>query len=535
MPFFRKTTAARTAATAPQQPADSVHDYRNIRRRTIRSDDKQATAAEILRLANSSKPRDTKFAAGIVRDLLDFKAGEYQKRQAQMHSALASLRKRFQSPPQDAGVTYDACVMLVKNRSSVFKSKLPDTAKRLVEAVLRLQLPSPGVVSDANRDFLRECKFTQLMTLADDDAEIDKHVQSFFESCRSSNDKYFRALNRATSKPPQYYRYYTHADALNLICKDIYRLSDDDANPEDLHYFVQRPAGVAGAPGIDSMLLNATDWVRQQGELDLGVEGLLLGSVSDRRKDLKHDLNFKEGRDWGGLRAGLLEPHIRNDGVVLRLPSKEGRGRRLGGTTNSVLPVTIQICKSLRCWRDDRRRGARPARDIESIGRMCLAMCFVGIAQSFNVAMGLGLDTMGLYLGHGTSRRIHEESKEKLRNAGISKSFLNALNFFESNRVNIKKTGKIADGCNASSRSFAYHSFFMVEGGEEGRRWRRFVKYSVPVSVSFREAGAYYSLAYATSRGTIVSVSRKNFGRMVTTSGEEYLKLDSPSGFFPGD
>jgi hypothetical protein len=152
---------------------------------------------------------------------------------------------------------------------------------------------------------------------------------------------------------------------------------------------------------------------------------------------------------------------------------------------------------------------------MESIGGMCLAMCYVGCCQSFIHAIGLGADLAWTLLTtlFRFDRTAYKEALEDLQKSGIGKPVIDALNFFESNRVTIETSGRYCDGCNVSSRSFTYHSFFVVEGGQEGRRWRRFVKYSVPVNVSFREAGAYYTLAHATSRGTIVSVSKNNFGR----------------------
>jgi hypothetical protein len=504
MALFRNTTAARAFAAAPQ-PANVVQEYRNIERHNISSNDKQTTATEILRLAASSNPRDKKFATGIVRDLMDFKAAEYQKKQSRMQSALGSLRQRFQSPPNGAQVTYDACVMLVKNRSSIFKSKLPDTARKLVEAMLEIHLPLPGIVSDANKDFLGTCNLAQKVNRTEERQLIDKCLQDFFEACTSGNDKHWNAMAQTSRS---YYRYISHADALNLIGKDVAR-----DLVETRAFFCHQPARVGGASGTDSMLLIASDWVRQQDELDVGLQGVL----PDRKFNELH-LRSQPRHFKGSLKGDLLDNLDFSNGAALRLPIGVDNSRRLGGTSVTVSPHAIAALENVGCWRHYERRGVRPARDIESVGGLCTAMCLVGLSQTFCRCRGMAMDVLpGLVLHRSQKEGLlreqgrlrYENSKEELRNGGWP-GFDSTI-FLESRHASIRTICFSCDGGNVGSSFFWYNTLFLIEGGEEGRRWRRFVKYSVPVTVSFRGAGAYYSLAGATSRATLVSVSQSPF------------------------
>ena len=192
MPFFRSQRN-----NAPQQTPQQ--HYKSLRRGNITSAGKTATVDKLLALAASNNTTEKKIVTDVVRNLLDFKAAEKANNRNTINTALRGVRSAI---PQanNQGLTYDECLELAKNRSGLFQRKLPDTLKRLVDDLLLLSLPSPGLITDTNRAFLIDCGLRAKVNLATPSQQLKREFEEHFANTKEC----FININNRTIRPTRF-------------------------------------------------------------------------------------------------------------------------------------------------------------------------------------------------------------------------------------------------------------------------------------------------------------------------------------------
>lgn len=197
--FFSRSTNQQAVSNAQQPRQSASEQYAALRRKDISSTGKANTSQALRNLLRGSSSTEKQFATQVLRSLLDFKAAEYAKNNTGMQNALSQLRAAFRSPPPAAGVTYTDCLELGKNRSRIFKSKLPDTLRGLTQEAMNVFGPK-SVVTQTNHKFLFDAGLGGNVNIAERASVIDGNIRSLCRSLSKENDHFW---NQFLKKAPR--------------------------------------------------------------------------------------------------------------------------------------------------------------------------------------------------------------------------------------------------------------------------------------------------------------------------------------------
>lgn len=423
--FFSRSSiqqAAPQAVPNAQQPQQSASaQYAALRRKDISKTGKATTSQALRNLLRGSSPAEKQFATEVLRTLLDFKAAEYAKNNTGMQNALSQLRAAFSSPPPAAGVTYTDCLELGKNRSRIFKSKLPDTLRELAQEAMNVCGPR-SVVTQTNHKFLFDAglggnvNFAQTRT-----SDIDECIRLLCRSCSKENDHIWSGFSRPGTSQ-RYVVERSFIGALQSLLADI----DRDFSPQ-LEEF--------------------------------RTVSMRFGAHSDRRTLLHVATDFARQTESVRQRANATRviPVIARDDVQMESP----------GVFNKEQGSHLSRCHA---WSVLPHRAPQVSFEKGVTSLASVAM----FSQTFVHKLGMGFDIIvivtlsGMFPFEG-------------QNGSVSPDFVRAHEFMRSEKAKGFWGPTEIECVNASGSSLRYKRHFKIEGGDG--KWARCGVLSWPVSV----------------------------------------------------
>ena len=345
--FFSRSTnqqaAPQAAPNAQQAQQDPRTHYRSLRRSPDGVENtKQTTSDLLLNLAQSQNSREQKFATDVVRYLLDFKAAEYANQRTNESAALNQLRQTIGRKPNTVQVTYDECLQLVKNRSSVFKRKLPDTIRNLTSQLLSLHLPPPGIVTERNRTFLDRCELRATPVAARQ--EILRNLTSLFVIYK----------NQIQLKTTAFV--WTYPQILDDAVGDIRRNGGATGSSGDNERFMCEQAMHIGAyTDLRPPLQVAAEHIRTMLTISARVVALTPDNISLRNKTFQREyLEATANREFPLSNRPDLSHDLSSSHKLQRtLVPNRAESRKWGTLKESWKQVTEQYLRSKQLWRSD--------------------------------------------------------------------------------------------------------------------------------------------------------------------------------------
>ncbi len=323
MPFFRSQRN-----NAPQQTPQQ--HYQSLRRGNITSAGKTATFDKLLALATSNNTTEKKIVTDVVRNLLDFKAAERAKDRNTINNSLRGVRDAIPQP-NNQGLTYDECLELAKNRSGIFQRKLPDTLRRLVDDLLRLSLPSPGLITDTNRAFLIDCGLRAKVNLA----TTIKLKREFEEHFKKTKECLIEILTRISSP-----RRFEYRDIIDSAVDDISRAGGATQGTGNQEPFVcGRPMHLPPHNHNQPILQVAAEWTRLQ---------ILRTKRPDTNSLLTSSLltsNQEVAQRRLNRLSGVVQKNPTNDFLAFDIKPVSKK--------NALKEETIQYLRGKGLWRED--------------------------------------------------------------------------------------------------------------------------------------------------------------------------------------
>lgn len=451
MPFLRSQRN-----NAPQQTPQQ--HYKSLRRGNITSAGKTATVDKLLTLAASNNTTEKKVVTDVVRNLLDFKAAEKANNRNTINTALRGVRAAI---PQanNQGLTYDECLELAKNRSGLFQRKLPDTLKRLVDNLMLLSLPSPGLITDINRAFLIDCGLREKVNLANPSQQL-KHE---FEEHLKKTKECFLDINIRNSITHRL-EYHDIFERAVIDCKRQGGASQGTGNQEP--FLCGQPMRLPPHHHNQPILQVAAEWTRLQ---------MLRSSRPDTNSLITSNQAIAQAR------------LNRSSGVVKMNDMNEYHKPEFANKKTSLANETKLYLHSKGLWRQDNELSTGRPRLTTAHAAVAVTACsaqyiplrlpraFEGNLQSLYMARRMSP-------GSPYMPRITEDEHR------ITQDF---AKFCENHQITMRGSPWIYNSYDNSRKQLSTTVYYRIDSGAEGgAAFRLFYKETLPYHVSFDDPKA---------------------------------------------